>query len=254
MEIVMSNVRLAVVPLVLMFSAMLSRAGENAAEVNAVLDKAINAMGGSAKVAKLQNVTWKGKITLNKGGTQIAFNLDASSQGWDRLRLDIDANVNGMQKNATLVVKGDKAWGKDEGKVKELPAKESDTFRDIYFAVRAAQLLPLLKGKEFKISHLGELNIKDQPTAGLRISRKDRPDVSVFFDKKTSLPLKADLRIKSPQGQEVEVEMFMSEHKELAGLKHFTKATFKAAGEEFVMELSDIQPQERLDATLFEQP
>jgi hypothetical protein len=250
----MSHVRLALAPAVLIICAIVARAGGGAAEVNVVLDRAIKAMGGQTKVAKLQNVTWKGKISLNKGGAEIVFNLETSSQGWDNLRLEVDANINGMQKNATLVTKGNKAWLKDEGNVKEPPAKDFEPFRDVYFAVRAAQLLPLLKGKEFKISHLGELNIKDQPVVGLRISRKDRPDVNVFFDKKTNLPLKADVRITSPGGQEAEVEMFLSEHKEFDGLKHFTKAAFKAAGEEFVMVLSDIQPQEKLDASLFERP
>jgi hypothetical protein len=255
LEIVMSKVRLVVASTgLLLFFATMSRAGDNGAEIKAVLDKATKAMGEPAKVAKLQTAAWKAKLSLNKGGTNVVFNLDASSRGWDHLRLEIDANINGMQKNAVLVIKGDKAWAKDEGNVKELPAKEFDVFRDIYFAGRAAQLLPLLKDKEFKVSHLGELNIKDQPAVGLRISRKNRPDVSLFFHKKTNLPLKADLRLMSPQGQEVEVEMFIGEYKEFDGLKHFSKVTFKSSGEEVVMEVSDIQPREQLDAALFNRP
>jgi hypothetical protein len=43
-------------------------------------------------------------------------------------------------------------------------------------------------------------------------------------------------------------------HKDLDALKQFTQVAFKAAGEEFVMELTDIQSQAQLDAALFQKP
>jgi len=234
-------------------SGVLLRAGGDSAEIKTLLDKALKAAGGADKLAKLKNVTWKMKATITKGVT-VNLNMAGSAQGWDRLRMQADLEINGMQKNMVMVMTDKNAWVNRDGETKEPPAKEIDPFRESYFALRATHMLAALKGKGYQLSHLGEVNVKDQPAIGLRISRKDKPDVNLYFDKKTHLPVKTDLRVPGPQGQDIEIELFFSEHKEFGGLKHFTKLTLKAGGQETPMEISDIQPQEQLDATLFDRP
>ena len=89
---------------------------------------------------------------------------------------------------------------------------------------------------------------------GLRISRKDAPDLNVFFSKKTHLPLKADTRIAEPQGKEIDMEILFGDSKDFDGLKHFTKLTFKADGKVVTMELSDLRPDAQLEASIFNRP
>ncbi len=234
--------------LVSLAGAML-HAGD-AAESKALLDKAIKAAGGQAKVDKLKNFSWKGKFSLEENGQQLDVKLDGSFQGWDRQRLDVEINAN----NILLVINGAKGWVKSpNGKVDTL-GKELAVFANVVFAARGPQWLSGLKDKAFQLAHLGEIKVGDQEAVGLRISRKDTPDLNVFFAKKTNLPLKADTRFTSPQGKEIDMEILFGDYKDIAGLKHFTKLTFKADGKVINVELSDLMPEAQLEANLFDRP
>jgi hypothetical protein len=238
---------------VLMNISGMIRAGEDV-EARKLLDQGINAMGGPVKIAKLETIEWKAKLSLEEGGQQIAVQLDGSFQGFDKFKANADVQVNGTSNNVLLVVNGAKAWIKDSDKVRELPVAESSTLHDVLFATRVGHALQGLKGKEYQLSHLGEITIGNQPALGLRIVCKDRPDVNLFFDKRTSLPVKSLVRLRSGQAKEIELEIFFSGFREVDGLKYFTGATYKADGKEIALEVTDLQFPERFDDGHFDRP
>jgi hypothetical protein len=224
-----------------------------------LIDKAIKAMGGPAKVAKLQRLSWKGKLEQQEGNVQLVLQFDSSSEGFDRHRLDVEAQVNNMNaQNVVMVIRGDKAWIKERDKVKEIKgakdAKQLATLQDALFATRAPHLLPALKGKVYGLSHLGEVKIGDEPAVGLVISRKDRPDLRLFFDKKTHLPVKAEVRLAGPDDKEIDLDLRFTNYKEIDGVKHFTRLIFKAMDKEITLELSDLQTREKFDDGHFDRP
>ena len=159
-----------------------------------------------------------------------------------------------MNQTLLLVVNGNKAWASVRGKVEDVKGKDLAPIREVFYGLRMVQMLPALKGKDFKLSHLGELKVGDRATVGLSISRKDRPDVNLFFDKDNGKPLKAAFRIKTPDGQEKEVELLYDNYKNFDGLKHFTKMTLKFDGMDFVTEFSEIRAPGELEASLFARP
>jgi hypothetical protein len=232
-----------------------ARAGTNA-EVRQVLDRTIKAMGGEAKAARLRTVAWKGSARLNIDGKEITVKHDGLSQGWDLYKLDLDIQIEGMPLNLQVVLNRDKAWANQGGKVEEAPQKDVKPFRDMLNALRLVQMLPALKEKDVKLSHLGELKVGDRPTVGLTVSRKGRADVSIFFDKENGLPLKTSVRAAPPgsQGQEKEFEFLFSDYKDFDGVKHRTKITTRVDGNEIVIELSEVRPREKLDASTFARP
>jgi len=232
----------------------LIRAGGDQNEVRQVLDKAIKSLGGEAKVAKLKGAGWKGTTTLDVGGQQITLNHEGSALGWDKQRLDLEIQEGGRTQTLLLVINGDKAWVNARGKVEEPKAKEIAPVRDFFFGLRAVHMLPALKGKDFTLSHLGELKVGDRASVGLSVSRKGSPNVSLFFDKKTGRPLKAAFRIMVAGNQEKELELFYGNYKAFDGLQHFTKMTVKVDGMEFVTELSEIRASGELEASLFDRP
>jgi hypothetical protein len=242
---------LAVCALVGTANAWLQAGGT--AETKALLDKAIKAAGGQAKVDGLKDLAWKGKLSIDENGQQVTVGLDGNFQGWDRQRLEVEVNVNGTTQNLLLVINGKKGWVKNQNKANEL-GKELAVFSDIVFAVRCPQLLTGLKDKSFQLSHLGELKVADQKAVGLRVSRKGSPDVNIFFSKKTHLLLKADTRFTEPQGKEIEMEILFDEYKDFGGLKHFTKATFKADRKTINLEVSDLRPGAQFEANAFAKP
>jgi outer membrane lipoprotein-sorting protein len=122
------------------------------------------------------------------------------------------------------------------------------------YALRVPHLLPALKDKEYQLSHLGELKVGNRAALGLQVTRKGRKDVSLFFDKENGLPLKTEVRLTDPTGQEMTLEYHYGDYKEFDGLKVFTKLTFKANDKDVRTELSEVQAQESLDDSTFGKP
>ena len=122
------------------------------------------------------------------------------------------------------------------------------------YALRGPQLVSSLRGKEFKLSHLGEVKIDDKPAVGLLVNHKDHKDMSLYFDKNTGLPVKTEIRLKEPQGQEVTIEFHYGDFKDFDGMKHPTKITIKLDNKEVVAEVSEIKGEEKLDDSLFAKP
>src|SRR5215470_17561066 len=70
---------------------------------NAILDKAIKALGGEAKLSKLKAFTWKSKGTVTIAGNDSPYNGQATVQGLDRYRSEFETEFNGATvKGATV--------------------------------------------------------------------------------------------------------------------------------------------------------
>jgi hypothetical protein len=232
------------------------RAGGDAAEMKQILARAIKAAGGEAKVAKLRAMGWKGTAAFTVGDQQLSLKHDVSAQGWDQYRLDLEIQVNGNGRPILLVLNGDKIWVSVDGKARDISKdREANFVRGFLYALRLPQMLPAVgRDKEAKLSHLGELKVGDCDAVGLSISRKGRPDVSLFFDKKNGLPVKSATRLKTPDRQEKDFEFLFTDYKDFDGLKHFTKITVRVDGQDYVTELSEVQVHDELDSSLFGRP
>jgi hypothetical protein len=251
----MRNVlRVALAVCLVAAAAGLLRAGAPV-EVKPVLDKAIKAAGGEANAGKLRAMTWKGSSTLNIGGNELSLKHDVSAQGWDQYRLELEVQAEGQAQNITIVVTGDKIWVMTpDGKVKD-EKKEAGFVKGFLYGLRATQMLPALRqGKGMQFSHLGEVKVADHDAVGLSVTQKGRPDLHLFFDKGTGLPLKSEVRLKTPDGQERQFEFLLDNYKEFDGLKHATKITVRVDGTDYVTELSEVQARGELDASTFAKP
>lgn len=222
-----------------------------------ILEKAIKALGGDAKLEKLHAATWKskGRYQVNEG-VEVSFSDEWSVKG-DRNRIDLTGEVTGMMFKEVWVINGNKGWLKESisnDKVTELPKELLAPIRECLHVVRLTQMPVTLKNKSFGLSPLGEVKIGTKEAVGLRIIHKGHRDVYLFFDKKTGLPVKSEVRIQEWKGQEVLYEFFHADYKDDDGLRHFSKITIKRDGKRFLeSELSDLKPQS-LDDSAFDKP
>jgi outer membrane lipoprotein-sorting protein len=236
-----------------MFPCTMARADDAAAKE--LLDKAIQAHGGSSSAAKLQNVFLKGKTTVSEGGNSITLTFDLSIQGLDKTRME--AEVNATQK-LTLALNNDKAWVYNPmvNQTQDAPKEVATIFRQFMMTVRAAASPASITGKDLQLAHGGEAKVNDTDAVILRISQKDLPDIALYYDKKTSLPLKAETRLKEPNGgMEANYEFFFSDFKDVDGAKHFGKFKLVRDNKELAeVELSDFKIDQKFDASTFEKP
>jgi hypothetical protein len=229
---------------------------DDQAECKPILEKAIKAMGGAAKLDKLTIGTWKAKTTGkdNGAGVEIALLSEGTWQGRDQIRLDAEVQVGGKSEKAVLVINGEKGWIKGGDKTDDAPKEIMLFIKNFAYAMRMPQLLTQLQGKEFQLSSLGEIKIDNVEAVGLKVAHKDYKDVSVFFDKKEGVPIKAEITVTDPHSKELTVECLFGDYKDFEGVKLPGKITLHVDGKEFVIELSEIKASEKLDDSVFGKP
>lgn len=230
---------------------------DDAADVKAVLDKAIAAHGGADNLTKYKavNMQIKGKL-LGVIGDSVDFTGDIASQLPDRLRFEMSLTVMGTDVKITQVVKGDKGWAAVNGMVMELSKEQMAEAKEQMYVSRVTRLVAL-RDKAYKLSPLGEAKVEGKDAVGVRVEHKDRRDVSLYFDKKTGLLLKTETRGKDPMmgDKEFTAETFYDDYKKVDDLPVAHKVSIKRDGKPFLeTENSDVKLAEKLDDSTFDKP
>lgn len=218
---------------------------DDSAEV--ILDKAIKAAGGEARLATFKALTWKETVTNYVQEKQERYSSTGASQYPDRLRI--------VNSDSTVVINGDKGWAKNGSSAAQEFSKEDmeQIYRENLYPDNVARLL-VLKEKGYGLKTLSETKIDGKPVAGLRVSHADRQDVLLYFAKDTWLLAKLEYTIKSA-GKNVKTERLYSDYKELNGLAIATKQALKHDGKVVVEgQRSDLKVLEKLDPDLFSKP
>jgi hypothetical protein len=227
---------------------------DDQADAKALLDKAMKAMNGEAKLAKLGTVAIKGKFAGKSGNDEFSVNFDATFKGANQTRAELEIQEGGRNTKGMVVLNGDKGWLKRQEKTVELPEPIAAFVHNLVHAGRMPLMLPALSGKAYTPTILAEGKVGDRPALGLLLSHKERKDVSLFFDKENGLLLKCEMRVTDPQGKEVGVEYLFSDYKDYDGAKLCGKIAMKLDDKELTMELIEIKPVEKVDASQFEKP
>ena len=238
----------------LLVLADFGRSGEDK-DLRAIIDKAIAAHGGEANLAKFPAQTFKGTGKYYGVGEAVDYTLEIASQG-KRFRFSLDMTVMNFDLKVIVVVNGDKGWEKVNGDVKELPADELAEHKDNMHAEAVVRLLPL-KDKAYKLSSLGDVKVGDQPAVGVRVSRKGRRDVNLYFDKAKGHLVKSEYLIKDIKGggKEMTQTNLYYDYQEFQGTRHPTRLVIERDGKKFTdSRLTEIQLLEKLDDSTFDRP
>jgi hypothetical protein len=235
-----------------------ARAGraDEQAEMKALLDKATKALGGKALLTKYKGLTAKGKGKIHVGTNAFAFTEESYWQVPTQYRFDLNLDVMGNSVSEKIILDGTKGWVKIGEQTAKLPKDAFTAFKDVFHAIRLVMRPLDARDKAFKLSGLGEMKIGDRPAVGVKITHKSYPDVDIYLDKESSLPLQAELRSKDDVGgKEVAYTLLFSDYKKFGDLKTYTKLVWKKDGNKYIeRETTEIKGEEKLDADLFAKP
>src|SRR5581483_1811755 len=175
----------------LVMTAVTARA-EESAQARILIEKAIRAQGGEARLAKnpVIIVKAKGKFHGFDEYPAFSFTCESISQGSDRLSVFYDGNTWFHKFRLCSVLNGKKGWVKGNNDTKELTHELNEEqlaeSQEEAYAEWLATLVPL-KDKAFTLAPLRAINIDKRPALGVRVSSKGHRDVKLFFDQETSL-------------------------------------------------------------------
>ncbi len=236
---------------------------DDQAEMIALLDKGIKALGGEATLKKYQAATWKGTATgYGPEGKSVAT-AEWSVQGPEQYRREAEIEVLGQNAGNTVeVINGKEGWVKAlDNKVRPLDKESFPRVKvNRLYAHWVTTLVPL-KDKAFKLSPFGEVKIGDRPAVGITVSRKGYPDITLCFDKETGVLLKSETVIELDSGTDDEIgktvteERLYTDYRETDGVRRARKVTAKVDGKlRWELEISEFKPHEKLDDSVFAKP
>jgi hypothetical protein len=224
-----------------------------------VIDKAVKALGGAEALNKYKDkgVILKGKLHISTQGLELDATMEmtvAHNMG-RKFRQDIQLSVMGQDINQSVAFNGKEMWITINGKLfQTLDKKEELTLLEEAAWAEEAAGLVLLNDKTIETSIIGESKLGDTPVIGVRVSKKGKKDVSLYFDKESGLLKKVQYRtIDFMSKNEVEQERIIDEYKEADGLKRANKITINQDGKKLLeMEMTEVKYVDNVGDDVFE--
>ncbi|MSU76553.1 MAG: hypothetical protein EXS16_00505 [Gemmataceae bacterium] len=251
----MARIRLIAFALFTLGLGVLSARAQND-DLKAVLRKAITAHGGEANLAKLKATVTKYKGTMSLLGGKRDVEGETSLQIPDRLRNVIKIDIQGKEITVITVYNGKQFWVNSNGITTEFTdEKILDEVRQSLLTEAGGNYIDMLKAP-YELNAVGEVKIKGKDAVGIRVSKKGQRDISYFFDKKTHLLLKTEMRSYDPQKkQEITQEKYILGYQDKLGLKVGNKAEIYHDGVFFMeVNVTDLQIHAKLDDAVFAKP
>jgi hypothetical protein len=237
--------------------AILCRADEKA-EAQTVIDKAIQAMGGQANLAKLKAVTWKSHGTFQFKSAPNPFTSHWAMQGPNHYRKIRDETENGRSNKTILVLDGNRGWFRNhKNALITFPTNGLAGLRQENFLHWIALRLDLTD-RAITLSARGQSRVDGRAVQGIKITHRDLHDVQfeLLFDAETGLLTK--LITRSSYRDTPPEERTFSEYRETRGVKYAAKLRWTARyGDDLAIqeeERYDMQFHEKLDDSVFDQP
>jgi len=217
-------------------------------DARAIVEKAIKAVGGEAALTKHNSVTMTQKGTYYGMGDGLAYTGQYAIVYPDKFRMEIEGAF-------IIVFNADKGWTFSGGESKEMTKDELALQIYNHRAGLIARLLPL-KDKAFQLKAMGEAKVGDAATLVVQVTRKDYPDVKLYFAKDTGLLVKTEYRTKAQEQdlKEVTQTTEYSDYRVVDGAKTPHKIVMKRDGQNYVeAEVTELKTG-KVDAKLFDKP
>jgi hypothetical protein len=234
-------------------AAIVARADDK--DPQAILDKAIKAVGGEEKLKKAEAISWKTKGTINFGGNENDVKGQVIAKGLDHFRRESAFDANGEERKIVFVLAGDKGWLKFGEEPREMDGDAlANQKRGAYLEILPVTLVGL-KGKDFKLAAAGEEKVDGKPAAGIKVTGPDQKDFTLYFDTESGLPVKLVARVVGFQGNEHTQETTYKDYKDFDGIKKATKIESKRDGEDFSKsEIIEFKVLEKVEPSTFSEP
>jgi hypothetical protein len=223
----------------------------------AIVEKAIQAQGGEAKVAKLRTMRIKveGTTDLVPGQPNLPFTIEDTWQMPNRYKTEFSCQLMGKKFTQTQVIDGDQGWIQTDCQVQDMPKDAVAEMKEQKYA-EDLDRLAFLREKGIEFSLLNEIKVEGKPAVGVLVKSKGHRDVKLYFDKGSGLLVKREQQILDPSSsKEIRQEVIFSDYQEKDGLKHYRKIVGLRDGKKVIdASVTEVEFFEKLDAKVFAKP
>jgi hypothetical protein len=246
--------RLSITGLLLVGLMIWSSLPAHAADPHAIIQKAIQAMGGQEKLAKYKSSISKGRCKFYGMGRAIECTAEWHVQPPRHLKAEYQMDMGGKIATRAEVIGKDQGWIVMNGKVRPLPAEQLAEIHEAMESEKLATMLVPLADPGYRLISLGESVVTDRPAVGIKVSRDGHADVLLYFDKEQGYLVRMQARSKA-MGHEVEDETIYSDYQNYDGIRNARKTTTKRDGKLFLeCEITDFKAVEQIPDSTFAKP
>ena len=238
--------------IVLAFASPMARAEDGG---NAVLDKAIKAVGGEETLSKVKAASWKTKGTLTFMGADNPVSTATTVEGLTHSKNDFEGEFGGNKIKGSSVLAGDKGWRSFAGMTSEMDPEALAEAKRVQYLQMGPTLLVPLKGKDFKIVAAADDKVDGKTVKGLKITGPDSKTFTLYFDEASGLPVRMVAKVKDFSGDEFTQTTTYSDFKDFQGIKKATKVEALRNGEKFQSsEITEFKVLDNVDPKTFAEP
>lgn len=226
-------------------------------EARAIVERAIQAQGGEAKVAKLRTMRIKaeGTIALVPGQPDLFFTIEDTWQMPGRYKSSSTFQIKGRKVAQTLIINGDKVWMRMNGQTQELPQKAVAEMKEQKYA-EDLDRCAFLKESGIELSVLDSIQVDGKSAVGVLVRCAGHREIKLYFDSTSGLLAKREHWMLDPaSGKEVLREVIFSDYQEKDGLKHYKRfIAFCDGTKVFDATVTEIEFIDNLDEKVFAKP
>jgi hypothetical protein len=197
-------------------------------DASALLQKIIEAKGGP-KLAKVEGYRLVLRSILLSGDNKVRVSGSSAVRGFDCSRLEIKTDKN----HDILVFNKTTGWVKEDGKVRVMTQEEITEARESAYMDWVGMTLPI-REQGITIKSLPAIKEETQTLLGVKISKKGMPDLELWVEAKTYLPVRQRYQFQPPDDKVVTMESRMSEYKKFNGVVIGTKSTVYRNGQKWL--------------------
>jgi hypothetical protein len=243
-------------PLAIIVACGFCTSARSADDPKAIVDKAIQAMGGEAKFSAAKGFTWKTKGKFIFGDNESKFTAETTTAGLDKHRGEFEGDFGGNTVKGLVVINGDKAWRRFGDMTMELSGDDvTNEKRTAYLQSIPAGLLLPLKSKDFKLEAAGDEKVGDADASAVKVTGPDAKTFTLYFDKTTNLPVKVTATVRGFDGSEYMQETTYSQFKDFGGIKKAAKHEVKRDGNTFIeAEIIEFKALDKIEPDTFDEP
>jgi hypothetical protein len=210
-----------------------------------IIERAILALGGEAKLSRYKALRYKYRETFRLGPFSGVETGDCLIRYPCQFRRTTRVEVE--------VFDGKRRWFRRGYWWDEADEYLTSKMREYLHAMTVATLLPLLRGEGYTLSSVGGKDARGP--VGVRVSHRGHRDVELYFDPGSGLLVRYETLVMKGD-EEVRAESLLEGYADFGGIRRPRKVTWRLPGRpvEMVCEVSDYQAIEDVDDREFTKP
>jgi hypothetical protein len=206
----------------MMFMLFVHNPARSQEQPQAIVARAVQAVGGEANLIRARGVQAKVKGTFHdpimKGSILegAKFTGELITQLPNQAKVSLLVETVGGPFSVIRVLNGNKSWTRDREVSQPDDAANTAELKESAYVDYVSTLVPLLKDQRYALSLVGEEQVKNRPAVGIKVAGKGHPDVILYFDKSSGFLVKTRQRRREPStNKEIVHDELMSDYQEV---------------------------------------